>query len=115
MKGKHDVYIVEVDGKFRVRPAIWSAVHGANFSIKNTTSHQVMVTFTNIEVVEDQSHPSRTLQPLDPQGHAQDDRWDVTLNGKCHAGCYAYDVDVLKAASKVAATGESKPIIIIDL
>jgi len=112
MKGKFDVYIIQVGTEFRVRPAVWSAKKKDTCSFKNTTPNRVTVKLDQA-FVKQGDLTQKTLEPNRPQGNPVDDQWQVTLSDTCAGGAYQYHVDV-EAPVTVPAVGESEPVIIID-
>lgn len=116
MKGYHDIYIIEVDGEYRVRPAVWSTDadwrKGRNIILfRNFTSYQVEIELPGEIVRTGQANPL-TLQPARQQGSAG----HIALNAgtRISAGAYPYRVTVKREERNQLAKGQSEPIIIID-
>jgi hypothetical protein len=114
MKGKYDVYIIQVGNEFRVRPAVVSAQVGSDIYFKNTTSRTVMVTID--PPLAGAAQVTLTLDPNDPKGGGgagKKDKDFVKVQNPCDGGAYSYHVAV-QTAPTVPAIGESEPVIIID-
>jgi hypothetical protein len=116
MKGCCDIYIIKVDGEYRVRPAVWSTDadrrKGNNIILfRNFTSNTVVVNLP-ARLVGRKQGAALTLEPAREKG----DVGEVTLTAKAKnlAGVYPYTVAVTTKGRDEEANGESKPIIIID-
>jgi len=112
-RSDRDVHIVEVDGAFRVRPAV-AAVKGGvtrtgakrEVSFRNVTEHDVTVTFPP-GIVTPPEDSSKTLLPFQPYSFKLE---DVETRPKV----VTYLVVVTKGDELIVATGESGPRLIID-
>jgi hypothetical protein len=104
MPGKFDAYILEVEGKFLVRPAA-APVEGGNgkhFSIRNLTDYDADV------ALDPAVNGSRKTASANG-GHA-----DFVIASRAD-GCYSYEVWLdLRNGIKLRVSGESDPVIIID-
>jgi hypothetical protein len=116
MKGYCDIYIIRVDGEYRVRPAVWSTDadgrKGNNIILfRNFTSNTVIVKLPARLLAE---NPDAGLT-LKPAGHTGD-VGEITLKAKARnlAGVYPYTVTITMKGRDEEANGESRPIIIID-
>jgi hypothetical protein len=114
--GKHNIYIIEVGGEFRVRPAV-AMVEGSkagvdkDLSIRNTTDYPAIVVFKsgftkNSDVVE--------LMPKQKPPVVGQDVKIVQLSHLNDEGHYFYDVMIRKGVDLIQAIGESKPSVIVD-
>ncbi len=112
---RHDVYVLEVDGVFKVRPAvvIVRGGPGAQLKIRNLTKYDVELDFPDkfLEVGKPlrQRAEKRSSPPSGPFGP---DKLTLPLDANAD-GDYPYRVTVLTGGG-VPAVGESGPIIIVD-
>ncbi len=113
MKGKYDVYVIQIGNEFRVRPAVWAGRRGAFLWIKNMTTHSVEVTFADAALLAHQSDNGKEIKKHDPSAASGKDHYKFKLASSAPLRCYPYRVDVITAASS-PAVGESDPIIILD-
>jgi hypothetical protein len=129
MKGKWHIYILEVDGQYRVRPAVatvgWPDHEGGNpdppqtpppvanpnpnlapkrgqIGIRNLTACPLVIVF-----------PPGLLQGSNVQGVAGGAKVSLDLVADAD-GIYPYAVNVVTPNGVVPAVGESGPSIIID-
>ena len=115
MSGKHDVYVLEVDGELRVRPAVAIVDGGAGVKlrIRNLTQYPAFLGF-----------PSGPLAPGQPQTQLVEPKNTIGPGGKLDRvqlpidpssdGDYNYHVFVIKDGTVVSALGDSGPKIIVD-
>ena len=104
MGGKCDVYIIEVAGDYRVRPAV-AMIDGATrkLNIRNLTGHTAFLVFPRNFLINNQEVISVTGNIPVPANLAQG------LDGH-----YTYSVVISKNGVLVAAQGESAPSVIVD-
>ena len=106
MGGKHDIYIIEVEGEYRVRPAV-TMIDGSTkkLKIRNLTNYTAVLFFPlgfladNKESVSIAKNTTDTFD-LDPE-------LDDSLARQ-------YSVLINKNGEVVPATGESAPSVIVD-
>jgi hypothetical protein len=125
MKGKHDVYIIEAGGGYRVRPAAFSVdPKRANpkvaieLLIRNLTPFKVVITFPDIV---DDTDPNESADVILLKVGTKEagtnkplDSHPVKLKEAIDPGAYPYSVVVLTKGGPVAAIGDSEPVVIID-
>jgi negative regulator of sigma E activity len=104
--GKHQAYIVEVEGQFRIRPSVATLDLGSHplFSIRNVTDWPATVTVDGTMLVRNTPR-TRHAAP----GAAVTFRLDPGASG-----AYTYEVWVDLGSAKLPVQGESDPVIIID-
>ena len=110
MKGKNDVYIVEVAGHFRVRPSVWSGDGSNNqkMTFRNMTSKSIIIVVPSTVT----NGTTDVLLQIDP---GKTDGFTLkTVPTNNPAVQSNYSVMVKTTAGFEAAVGESDPIIIID-
>ena len=100
--GKYDIYVVEVGGEYRVRPAVAAIEKAKKLGIRNTTAHKVIIVLPGIIAGDYQ-----TLGP-----HESTPEPGLALTGEAKA--HGYKVIVQVGDNLVLASGESDPILIID-
>jgi hypothetical protein len=100
MAGKHDVYIVNVGGEYRVRPAV--AAVEKTLKIRNVTAEPAVLMFPPNIIVEGDV---QTLQPREKK------TFNIVATAQ---DAVAYSVFVSKNGEAIIATGESGPRLIID-
>jgi hypothetical protein len=114
--GKHDVYVLEVDGEFRVRPAV-AIVEGGNnrqLKIRNLTGYEIELDLPNGLLAQGQAQqPTAKKKSRPNSGPGGPDKLTLSLDGNAD-GDYAYHVYVLKNGGRWEAVGESGPKIIVD-
>ena len=111
MKGANDIYILEANGEYRVRPAIWSSggEQGTpKVGFRNLTNWKVIVLLPDAPV-----NDAKTSNIILAPG-ACDKRTLKSKNAGDNAERYTYSVIVITDKGAVPAAGESDPIIIID-
>jgi len=104
MPGKYDAYILDVEGKFLVRPAVapLEGGNGKHFRIRNVTEYDAEITLD--------SDVNGTTKTAPANGGFAD--FVVNPRGD---GAYPYEVWLLLAPDvKLRVPGESDPVIIID-
>ena len=115
--GKHDVYILEVDGEYRARPAV-AAASGKAIGFRNLLSHPVIIVFTPGWVkVRGASPGMENILLLGPGAKSNATQLDPLAEG-----VLAYEARVLVQAQTpggvpfalVPVVGESGPKIIVD-
>jgi len=101
MAGKHDVYIVNVGGEYRVRPAV--AAVEKTLKIRNVTSEPAVLMFPPGTILEGDL---QTVQPLQK---------NVTFTiAPTAKDTVSYTVALAKNSELIPAKGESGPTLIID-
>ena len=105
MGGKHDIYIIEVAGEFRVRPAV-AMVDGSTkkLNIRNLTGYAATLVFPLGFLAGDQEVFSIASMDKKPADLMQN------LDGQ-----FQYLVVINKNGELVPAKGESAPSVIVDL
>ncbi len=118
MPGSHDVYVIEVDGEYRVRPAIVPVRAGQKFRMRNCLDHDVVFLFAPeavartgaVETVKDEKQKVVAVGVEIP---AQDG--ELVSIKKSANGVYLYRVLVVKSPNKwVDAIGESGLRLIVN-
>lgn len=126
MAGKHDVYILEVDGEYRARPAVAAVEHGNGITFRNLTPYPVKLSFPAgllkkfpLSAVQMQALPrgmsafvAQLLQNtriLDPNSQNKNFKFAHNANG-----AFSYQADVQEPTGPVPVVGESGPKIIVD-
>jgi hypothetical protein len=97
---QHDVFIVNVGGEYRVRPAV--AAVEKTLKIRNVTTETAVLIFPAGTIAEGDL---QTMQPGDKK------KFTIGANAKDSIG---YTVAVAKNGVLIPAKGESEPVIIID-
>jgi hypothetical protein len=110
MRGKNDVYVLEVGGKYRVRPAVWSGDGSANqrMTFRNMTSKPIIVVVPAAVT----NNNTDALLPID-SGKVDGFNLKNVQAGQ-PALMSPYSVLVKTSTGFEPAQGESDPIIIID-
>jgi len=100
MPGKYDAYIIDVEGRFMVRPAVAAVEPNGTFKIRNLTDFPATVT------------PDTALntRPL----HIAAGDWDQFHVNPRADGLYQYEVWLRIGGTDLRVNGESDPVIIID-
>jgi len=118
MAGKHDVYILAVDGEYRARPAVAAVDAGRNMTFRNLTPHPVVVIFPSGLLKATASAQSMAnMVVLPPNSRGTKAAIEQQANG---AYSYAaWVVEQTQTASGVSiepvpVKGESGPKIIVD-
>ena len=100
MAGKFDAYILEVEGRFMVRPAVAAVEQAAVFKIRNLTGFDATV---------------------DPDDAVKTGKVQIAAGGwgQFHVnpaadGVYQYEVWLHLGDTDLRVNGESDPVIIID-
>lgn len=119
MAGKHDVYILEVDGEYRARPAVAAVERGNGITFRNLTPYKVTLQFPAGLLRRNPNTPSTvnalvsqflqntgTLPPNSKQQHFQ-------FAHKAD-GAFSYSAHVEEPTGPVPVKGESGPKIIVD-
>jgi hypothetical protein len=104
MPGKYDAYILDVEGKFLVRPAVAALEGGSGkrFRIRNLTEYEAEIELDS------------ALNGTKKTAPANGGFADFVVNPRAD-GAYPYEVWLLLAADvKLRVPGESDPVIIID-
>lgn len=116
MSGKHDVYVLEADGAFRVRPAVVIVDGGPNakLKIRNLTGYDIECDFPNGILAAGQSQQPTAKKRIKPNsGVNGPDKLTLLLDGNADGDC-EYQIYVLKNGGRWEAVGESRPKIIVD-
>ena len=100
MPGQYDVYIIDVEGRFMVRPAVAAAAPNGPFKIRNLTDFPATVN-------PDAALNTRSLH-IAPGGWGQ---FQVSPRSD---GLYQYEVWLRIGETDLRVNGESDPVIIID-
>jgi hypothetical protein len=105
--GKHQAYIVQVEGQFKVRPAVASLEKRQHkqFSICNVCEWPATVTVDSAMLAPGQSAS---------QNVANGDAVSFLLRNRNKSKAFTYEVWVDFGSAKVPVHGESDPVIIID-
>jgi hypothetical protein len=105
--GKHHAYIVQVEGQFRVRPAVASVDKGSHrhFSICNVSGWPARVTVDPAMLAAGEAASQDV-----PNGEAV----PFTLGNRSKSKAFSLEVWVDLGCVWVPAQGESDPVIIID-
>jgi hypothetical protein len=115
MAGKHDIYVLEADGEFRVRPAVAIVQGGKDkrLRIRNLTEYLAFLVFPNgpLDAAESQTQSVQAKGTVGQAGKV--DRVTLSIDQNAD-GDYDYQVFVLKNGTAVPAKGESGPKIIVD-
>jgi hypothetical protein len=117
--GKHNIYIIEVAGEFRVRPAVamveGSKAAGAGgdkeLSIRNTTGYPAIVVFD--PGFTQGNNDVFTLTEKDTPGSTKAVKLSINANTPL-SGNYPYSVMIRKGGDLIEAKGESAPSVIVD-
>jgi hypothetical protein len=127
MHGKYDVYILEVDGEYRVRPAVMAVTHGNGIKVCNLTDFDITIEFelgllkpitvpqtvlTQIPAPARQQLVQLLPSPTRVIGPHSDDHYQFAPGKKGKA--FDYKVEVQTTDGPVVAKGESGPKIIVD-
>ena len=110
MKGNNDIYVLEADGEYRVRPSVWSSPgqKGAPVRVRNATSKTVKIVVPG--TLTGTGKPASVSIPAGKKAAVDLRASEVVVVDKCW-------VQVQLASNPdrwVDAKGESDPIIIID-
>jgi hypothetical protein len=125
MPGAYDVYILESEAGYRVRPAVAPVEHVNGIKVRNLTGYPVTLRFPSgvlepinlpagafAKVPESLHgqlvHISRSVRTVAANGH---DRFPFHEGA---SGVYSYLVDVETPGGPVPAEGESAPRVIVD-
>lgn len=118
MAGKHDVYILEVDGEYRARPAVAAVEHGNGITFRNLTPYKVVVHFPS-GLLKKTPYPPvlppaiaqllQTIRELPPNSKNKNFRFAANVDG-----AFTYQAEVETPSGLVPVVGESGPKIIVD-
>ena len=125
--GKHDVYILEVDGEYRARPAVVPVEHGNGITFRNLTDYPVTLRFPT-DLVRKLPFPGKALGSLQPVWRqrllaAWNRPYETVSPNSSSAtfkfvaganGAFSYEADVEEPGGPVPVIGESGPKIIVD-
>jgi hypothetical protein len=105
--GKHQAYIVQVEGQFKVRPAVASLEKGQHrhFSICNVSEWPAKVKVDSAMLAPGES----ALQEV-ANGYAV----SFLLGNRNRSKAFTYEVSVNLDGVELPVHGESDPVIIID-
>ena len=108
MGGKHDIYIIEVEGEYRVRPAV-AVVDGSpnKLKIRNMTQYTAVLVFPNDFLLAG----TNPIQYITSGEKLELDLTDFTDGIPVR---FQYSVVISKEGEVVPATGESAPSVIVD-
>jgi hypothetical protein len=113
MGGKHDIYIIEVEGEFLVRPAVTMIdASTKNLKIRNVTDYSAWLTFPINFLVGDRLIPVSGQETKTAVLVPKID--DGTPHGKPLSGLFKYEVVIIKDGVTIPAKGESAPKVIVD-
>jgi hypothetical protein len=111
MGGKHDIYIIEMEGEYRVRPAV-AMIDGntKKLKIRNLTEEKVHLFFpSNFLTAVYQDSVT-----LDKKQSKDADIVDKNLDGSSLNVHVQYSVVINKNGVLIPAKGESAPSVIVD-
>jgi hypothetical protein len=127
MHGDYDVYVLDVDGEYRVRPAVMAVKHHNGVKIRNLTDFPITVRFESgllqpivVPRVPGPDFSQGFLQELAQFVLSPTRVIEAHSNGHFYFApgrsgrAFSYEVEVQTEAGPVVAKGESGPKIIVD-
>jgi hypothetical protein len=110
MGGKHDIYIIEAEGEFLVRPAV-TMIDGSQrkLKVRNLTKYPVFLTFPSGFLKGTQQTIPLGGEESTPGGGANLIPAPALLDG-----LFNYEVVIIKNGVPIPARGESAPKVIVD-
>jgi len=118
MPGSHDVYVIEIDNEYRIRPAVTAVRAGRRLKIRNCLDKDIVCVFSPDAVRRTGAVQVVTNRRNEVVAVATD---IAAHNGagmslkKTADGVYPYRVLVVKSPKRwVEAVGESGPRMIVD-
>jgi len=113
-RGKNDVHIIEVDGEFRVRPAVISVGDDYKLSIRSYADCPALLRFPGMLGVFI-NNAQVEYHVLPARGTVELKFGDPPNTPRPNADVYSYQADMLKPGlDPIPARGESGPRIIVD-